>query len=275
VRKIKFLMVHHGNDGQLLKHKVSEKFNVNSDDVFLVDTSKPFVFDNTIIPQAQVNFLFEFTGYNYGVNSILRTMASVEECSIVVMNDTIFDYHFIPLYLQVYREFLTLDKSGEFVFGMTESKVDYNIIPTCFFCLNLKSSNRREIRLTPPQFEVEKGWVVPGNYLITFFANTDKLKSRIDAWLIPKSFLSGWYKVSRLKPITESEYDRKCLAIFLEHSMLNVLNMQGIKPVITKNRKVKLYALIDRLISVCLKLKVRVSEILIFLIAKPKGNENA
>ena len=134
---IKFLMVHHGNDGQLLKDKVSDNFNVNSDDVFLVDTSKPYIFENEIFSQEKVNILFEFTGYNYGVNSILRTTAAAEVVSIVVMNDTIFDFHFTPLYLQLYQEFLTVDKSDEFIFGLAESKVDYNIIPTCFFCLNM------------------------------------------------------------------------------------------------------------------------------------------
>lgn len=241
--------------------------NIEVEHIVIVDTSKDFFFDNTMVQQKYLNELGEFTGYQYGLSAAVATCASNDNVRCFIMNDTIFSSHLTFLFRMLVVRLTRLNVSVLNVSGLVEGRAVGKIIPSCFFVLAGTVKELSGIKLYRVSgvdlFEKVKG--MP-QFNDLFF------QSRLKLWLRPTNFLKGWYKAPFFSSLDKNTYNRKAVAICLEWDMINYLTEQGVTlKDSSDNRFVKALKLLDRFFCNYLKLKFRLTEFVVVKILKRKS----
>lgn len=194
----------------------------------LVDTNRDFYIGSECIPQERLNDYFEFTGYYYGLKLLLNN-GVVERCTkrnVVFMNDTIFNSHIESyFYLQLFK-INNLIYEGRLnspcIIGHPQEKYHGYIVPTCLFCVVGSDIELKNLKLLPADLfddnELMSRSSIDTNNL--FIKDKKVFDKAVDDWLRPKHFLRGWYKADFFNETSAQVFERKKVAIFLEHIFL-------------------------------------------------------
>ncbi|MFM5077783.1 hypothetical protein [Aeromonas caviae] len=195
----------------------------------LVDTSRDFHIGHECISQQKINDYFEFTGYHYGLKWILNCSDfGGGRRNIVFINDTLFNSH-VYLYsvfqlANIKRFLLKLSSPRQsFITGHSQNKFHGPVVPTCLFCISGYKSELNKFSLFPLSLHDNSGEMIESSRLDIadiFVKDSSLFEAHIDAWLRPKAFFKGWYKLDYYNGISDSDFRRKKIAIFLEHSLL-------------------------------------------------------
>lgn len=231
----------------------------------IVDTSKGLEIGGVFVAHEQVNALFEFSGYQYGLRCI-QNMESADQVRCFVINDTVFKVHLESLFRRMVLLESRRDVDGLCVSGMVESRFIGPIIPSCFFVLSGKGSVVGNLQLVPMQCKSLADAKSLNLYKDPAFTLA------VERWLRPKRFLRGWYKAKYFTPISVDEFERKVVAICLEWNLVGLLKQQG--ATLYDHRRdwgVEVLKFIDKCFCNVLKIKNRLRE---FFLLKFFGRYN-
>lgn len=195
--------------------------------VIIVDTSKDLDSGSVVFSHETINNFFEFTGYHFGLKSLLLNISNAnnERNKVLFMNDTVFSSHFHSYFLVQlisFRGFILKSMKSSYIIGHSQQKTHGKIIPTCFFCVVATSSELLELKFFPDSFVV-KNKLLPRQDLIydeLYVGDKSDFDQRVESWLRPIKFYKGWYKASIFCLLNDDEFNRKKLSIYLEHSFL-------------------------------------------------------
>ncbi|WP_165312515.1 hypothetical protein [Vibrio ziniensis] len=204
------IYVHHAKPIHILKREISILSRLGK--VIDIDTARSDKYSG-------INDFFEFSGYQFGLDLILRENEYFEG-NLFFLNSTIFDSHYSYLYVYLVKLIIrnySKDKKQE-LYGLVQNKQDYKIVPTCFFCLSNFKFNYIDNIFVPEKLKIN-----PINVNDLYVGNKNVYNERLDSWLFPKRFFGGWYKASKFKSLGLDTVKRKKLAIFLEHILVSNL----------------------------------------------------
>ncbi|TMN92352.1 hypothetical protein CWB72_05565 [Pseudoalteromonas phenolica] len=260
-----FLICIHYNNLKIKKsvNKFSKKIGLSESDIIIVDTSESLKLQSGVIDGRDVNRFFEFSGYQYGLLKLKemyeRTEFEDEIINVIFINDTIFSSHITELFIRVCSKAISTYSHNR-VTGLTLHKWHGAIIPTCCFVLSSTTKAILSTKLLPEDFfKSDKLVDLKDKDIESLYVdNRHRFTNAVKSWLLPKSFFSGWYKASPWNPIPVADYRRKYLAIFLEHSMVRVLSIQGYSLAESNTDPViKVMSFFDRVNNNLLKLRYR------------------
>ena len=261
------LIRHSSSENANIGHKYFKKFNSYHE----IWTSRP-PGDHII----EINQAFEFSGYQEGLEHILKYIESCEfeknhkSHTIVFLNDTMFSGHIKLLTRFVLNSFLCLSKQtssseARLTGLMTSSDTTIALVApntgffsTWIFMLEGSLSELRKVKFYDPN-------VVFVDFIDNYY-NCLPLPYRrsVDEWLQPTRLLSGWYKSVPGRHLAQSTLDRKRFTIYLEHTLPHRLHensfqvvclSQRLRP--TKKILLALLRFMDRCYINFLKLYVR------------------
>lgn len=199
----------------------------NEDDyeIIVVNTMYDFRVGNAVVPQEEVNRFFEFSGYEVGLKKIL-SQYDFELANILFFNSTIL---VPPSILYLYRTLFQLTNVGRnrssnqsFISGLVSNRKGYSFIPTCFFELSGSRDALSNFSFIPNWLQKSFFSIDQLNFydLPLFVGNSADYHARQENWLNPRGFLRGWYKAPYFERISECDFRRKVVTIFLEHDLL-------------------------------------------------------
>lgn len=221
--------------------------------VVVVDTKNSLI-NGELTSFQGMNSSFEFSGYDAGASWIAnREINTWLDC--VILNDTIFESHSRLHIITYLKKILQLDIQTTAIVGMVFDFKGIEYIPSYLFRLKIE----REKIIKHPNFFSSR--------LPLEGTTTIQYKSAIKNWLQPNKFWSGWHKAIPGKPLDESTYERKKIAIQLEHSLLERFKLTTDGQVIdlkSNNIAIIITAFIDRVFIN----KIKISSRLKYFIAK-------
>lgn len=218
------------------------------DEIITVDTG-----DQNL--HCAINKLYEFSGYQYALDVIYEKYKD-KEVKVFFMNDTVFTEHVSILYREI-AYCAPKEKSVNYIFGHTYNNINYSYIPTCFFVLYLSSFENQIKIVNEGLYDNWKSNRPIGNdYYIGTHRN--KFRKNIINKLYPDSLFRGWYKFVPYLPPSMSLIKRKMLAIYMEHSMVNVLSEQNVCLIpLPLSMKIRFLLLLDKISINLRKVKIR------------------
>ena len=219
----------------------------------------------------RINDLYEFTGYQKGLEIIRTKIKYTEKIQIIFINDTIFRSHLKILVSYLIKKIIKYNKSNKScIIGMKQKTPilmkdivlsDY-FLPTYLFSLILERKDIDKLYLFNPNY-------VDINILYkdSDFNNKNFL-THINNWLLPKSLIGGWYQSSATSRLSDAHFLRKKVTIFLEAKLQNFLDSQHIHIVYIPDDSnyFKFLMFLDRLYTILLKLQLRTKNYLMRVI---------
>jgi hypothetical protein len=200
--------------------------------VIPVDTSQQL----TLSDGRDVNEAFEFSGYQYGLQEALAAAGSKDRHRRIVvafLNGTALTSHLRLMLVHCLRCAFSDDsaRSNPTLSGFRHSCEGSKslvatrgyYVPTFAFSLSGTVAQLEPVEL----YDREAIGVaaLAERHRRAGAAYTEA----IDAWLSPRSWISGWYRALPNRPIDPATRYRKSLAIYLEHSLVTWLAAQGIE----------------------------------------------
>ena len=243
--------------GRLRKTKSSVSFikmlKLNEYEILYFDNkNEEVIVEGVVLPQKESNKYFEFSAYQMAMKYIL-SISDSSLLNVLFLNDTIFTSHVTNLFTQVTKEIFKNNSSKEYLIsGLVESRFHGDIIPSCYLHVSGCRNKMSNFNFLADVNERLKGcsnelWIEP----------REKFEKHIYKWLYPKSLLSGWYKASHKLPISREVYQRKRLAIYLEHSLLKY-NSCDVNAINKNNMLVSSLKFLDRLYNLHIKIMHRI-----------------
>lgn len=206
---------------------------------------------------AQFNIAFEFSGYQHGMQKVLREDNS-KNLRIIFINSTFFDAHIKILSNKILHHLLTEDLPINSCTGIKNYKntlsqeVDY-YFTTWIFMLYCKREFFQNFQFHGTQTCTEFNEK-------TYYQLPKKFIQETEEWLQPRWIHKGWYQATPFKKTKENHLIRKRYAIYLEHKLPELTTAHEVSPIDIKNKKIiYFFVLLDRFINISKKIIHRTS----------------
>jgi hypothetical protein len=258
--KIFFVFLTYSNNDFYNKHFLDLISKYSFFDYVIVNNAK----DQYLNCGVKINEFYEFSGYQKGLELIKNYLPNSEVVHVIFLNDTIFSSHLKLLIHQLINKIIKYNNnSGKFILGIRQTtpilmkdivRSDY-FIPSYLFSLIFNSDDIDKLNLFNPNYKNINSLYKDPDF------NNLKFINHINNWLLPKTFFGGWYQSNPASRLSEINYLRKKVTIFLEAKLLNILNDQKIRTVYISDdsKYLKFLMFLDRIYTIFLKLQLRIS----------------
>jgi hypothetical protein len=195
--------------------------------LLVIDTSR----DETFLDGRHINEAFEFSGYQYGIDSLCDEVTAngsptqaATHIKVIVLNGTAFSSHlkcitrkFVEFMIRVADQPITKPMAvglrWEAHGAIRDIAKRGYYIATFLFGLTATVGELRRCRFYDPTIVGQKPFA---HFRTSLSKGYNEL---IDEWLSPTRFFGGWYKASPFRQTDSSVLYRKQLAIYFEHTL--------------------------------------------------------
>lgn len=210
-----------------------------------------------------INFLYEFSGYQKALEIIKSKLKNSERIQIIFVNDTIFRSHLKILVCFLINHIIKYyNYNKSFIIGvkqktpflMKDIVQSEHFLPTYLFSLVLHVNEIDKLYLFDPIYSDVKMLYQDQDF------NNINFIAHINNWLLPKSFIGGWYQSSPTSSLGDIHFLRKKVTIFLEAKLQNTLNNQNIPTVyvLDDSKYLRFLMILDRIYIIYLKIQLRI-----------------
>ena len=261
--RMDIVCVSYGRPIDTLEAQIKKYFPQNKyrDRLVIVDTSKDLTMPSGVtIPATELNACFEFSGYFYGIKYLFELGRS-ESVQCMVINNTIFDTHFIgPFWYAYWVYSKQIGFAGQnIIAGKVDKRHHGEIIPTCQFFLKIQKEIFDE-RIFNASSEVVSFSDFRNQINVERLSvgRDNVYHEHVKNWLEPKTLYGGWYQAHPGRSLPLETVRRKKLTIFLEHSMCHTAKRNGILVKnINKSNTSQFLFLLDRAYQIFKKISFR------------------